>query len=92
MIDQEQAARAFRLTSPDFQDNGPLPERSAYDQAGCHGLNTAPTLVWEHVPAGTHSFALLMNDTDAPVAGGFHRLRGLQYPGGGPHTRGQCLF
>ena len=72
MIDQEQAARAFRLTSPDFQDNGPLPERSAYDQAGCHGLNTAPTLVWEHVPAGTHSFALLMNDTDAPVAGGFH--------------------
>jgi len=72
MIDQEQAARAFRLTSPDFQDNGPLPERCAYDQSGCHGLNTAPALVWEHVPAGTRSFALLMNDIDAPVAGGFH--------------------
>jgi Raf kinase inhibitor-like YbhB/YbcL family protein len=72
MIDQEQAARAFRLSSPDFQDNGPLPEQSAYDKAGCHGLNAAPTLVWEHVPAGTRSFALLMNDIDAPVAGGFH--------------------
>ncbi len=72
MIDQEQTARAFRLSSPDFQDNGPLPERSAYDQAGCHGLNAAPRLVWEHVPAGTRSFALLMNDIDAPVAGGFH--------------------
>lgn len=46
-MNQEHAARAFRLTSPDFQDNGPLPERIAYNKAGCHGLNTAPTLVWE---------------------------------------------
>jgi len=71
-MNQEHAARAFRLTSPDFQDNGPLPERSAYDKAGCHGLNTAPTLFWENIPTGTHSFALLMNDIDAPVSGGFH--------------------
>jgi Raf kinase inhibitor-like YbhB/YbcL family protein len=72
MIDQECAARAFKLTSPDFQDNGPLPEWSAYDKADCHGLNTAPTLMWENIPTGTHSFALLMNDIDAPVSGGFH--------------------
>src|SRR5260370_2390826 len=74
IINQEHADRAFRLTSPDFQDNGPLPERSAYDKAGCHGLNTAPALVWENIPTGTHSFALLMNDMDAPVSGGFHHL------------------
>lgn len=72
MIDQERASRAFRLISPDFQDNGPLPEQSAYDKAGCYGLNTAPTLIWENVPAGTLGFALLMNDLDAPVSGGFH--------------------
>ncbi len=35
-------------------------------------MNTAPTLVWENIPTGTHSFALLMNDIDAPVSGGFH--------------------
>ena len=72
MIDQERAARAYKLTSPDFLDNGLLPERSAYDRAGCHGRNAAPTLTWDNVPAGTRSFALLMNDIDAPVAGGFH--------------------
>ena len=72
MIDQERAARAFKLISPDFLDNGLLPERSAFDRAGCHGQNAAPTLTWDNVPVGTRSFALLMNDIDAPVAGGFH--------------------
>jgi Raf kinase inhibitor-like YbhB/YbcL family protein len=72
MIDQERAARAFKLTSTDFLDNGPLPERSVFDRAGCHGQNAAPTLTWDNVPAETRSFALLMNDIDAPVAGGFH--------------------
>ncbi len=72
MIDQEYAARAFQLTSPNFQDNGPLPERNSFDRAGCHGQNAAPTLAWDNVPAETRSFALLMNDIDAPVAGGFH--------------------
>ncbi len=41
MIDQERAVRAFTLISPDFLDNGLLPERSAYDRAGCHGQNAA---------------------------------------------------
>jgi Raf kinase inhibitor-like YbhB/YbcL family protein len=81
MIDQERAARAFKLTSPDFQDNGPLPERCAYDKAGCLGQNVAPTLMWDNVPAGTQSFALLMNDIDAPVAGGFHHWVVYNIPG-----------
>ena len=72
MIDQEQATRAFKLISPDFGDNGPLPARSAFDRAGCHGQNAALRLSWDNAPAGTRSFSLLMNDIDAPVAGGFH--------------------
>ncbi|HLG75410.1 MAG TPA: YbhB/YbcL family Raf kinase inhibitor-like protein [Ktedonobacteraceae bacterium] len=72
MIDQEAAKRAFRLTSPDFEDNGPMPERNVYNGMHCHGQNEAPTLHWEHAPDGTQSFALLVNDIDAPVAGGFH--------------------
>ncbi len=72
MINQQSAARAFKLTSPDFQDNGPMPERCAYDKAGCYGQNTAPTLLWDNIPEGTRSFALLLNDIDAPVAAGFH--------------------
>jgi hypothetical protein len=38
---------------------------------GCQGDNIAPTLNWQEVPAGTASFALAVNDYDAPIAGGF---------------------
>jgi len=72
MIDQEQATRAFKLISPDFGDNGPLPARSAFDRAGCHGQNAAPRLSWDNAPAGVRSFSLLMNGINAPVAGAFH--------------------
>lgn len=72
MIHQEIADRAFKVTSSDFQDNGAMPERNAYDGAGCRGQNIAPKLTWDNAPAGTQSFALLVNDVDAPVAGGFH--------------------
>ncbi len=72
MINQEVAARAFRLSSPDFEDNGPMPDRNAYNSAGCHGQNIAPVLTWDNAPAETQSFALLVNDMDTPIAGGFH--------------------
>ena len=43
-------------------------------------MNIAPTLLWENIPAGTRSFALLMNDIDAPVPGGFHHWVAYNIP------------
>lgn len=62
----------FTLTSPDFTPNGPLSRRAEYNHFGCTGKNIAPRLNWRGVPAGTAGFALVMNDYDAPIAGGFH--------------------
>src|SRR2546430_13286554 len=68
----------FTISSPNFRDGGPLPvsaELGAPDApatSGCAGKNLAPTLRWVNAPTGTMSFALTMNDVDAPRAGGFH--------------------
>jgi Raf kinase inhibitor-like YbhB/YbcL family protein len=71
----------FTLTSPDFPEDGSLPPRSAFHRFGCHGRNIAPTLYWTGVPPGTVSFALVMTDQDAPVAGGFHHWVVYNIPG-----------
>src|SRR5205807_2735204 len=53
------------------------------------------TLKWKNVPAQTSSFALLMNDVDAAVAGGFHHWIVYNIPatarmlqGNAPYTQG----
>ena len=38
----------------------------------CGGRNRAPQLTWSGVPAGVKSFAFIMHDPDAPIAGGFY--------------------
>lgn len=43
-----------------------------YDESGCRGGNISPALSWDHVPAGTRSFAVLMLDGDAPGGGWWH--------------------
>ena len=67
----------FTVVSPDFRDGGPLPVWTEFGgtyaaQAGCFGKNLAPELDWRNAPAGTESYALLVNDMDAPIAGGWH--------------------
>ena len=62
----------FTLSSPNFRDGGPLPPSSENGRGSCHGQNIAPILQWTNVPAQTRSFALVMNDMDAPFAGGLH--------------------
>lgn len=65
--------RPFTLASPNFRDGGPLPASSEFGGGfGCNGKNIAPSLTWKNVPAGSKSFALVMNDLDAALAGGFH--------------------
>jgi Raf kinase inhibitor-like YbhB/YbcL family protein len=42
------------------------------EQGGCKGAGTSPQLAWTDPPAGTRSFALIMDDKDA-VVGHLHR-------------------
>ena len=49
------------LTSSAFKDGQPIPT-----QYSCDGLNQSPALEWGEPPAGTKSFALVIDDPDAP--------------------------
>ncbi len=52
---------AFVLESPAFADGGEIPTRYT-----CEGEDVSPPLVWREPPAGTRSFALIVDDPDAP--------------------------
>src|SRR6185437_706036 len=69
-----QAAAGSRLTlrSPDVTQGTPIALAHVYDRSGCHGGNISPALSWDHPPAGTRSFAVLMFDPDAPGNGWWH--------------------
>jgi Raf kinase inhibitor-like YbhB/YbcL family protein len=49
------------LTSPAFAPNGDIPKEYT-----CDGKDLAPPLEWSGAPAGTKSFALIVDDPDAP--------------------------
>ena len=49
------------LRSPAFTDRGEIPSRHTSD-----GKDTSPALEWSGAPAGTRSFALIVDDPDAP--------------------------
>ena len=51
----------FTLVSPAFQDQGSIP-----DVHTCEGRDVSPPLSWTDAPAGTLSFALVVDDPDAP--------------------------
>lgn len=51
----------FKLTSSAFTELGTIPARYT-----CEGGDTSPALAWEHAPAGTKSYALIVDDPDAP--------------------------
>src|SRR5512144_2032192 len=59
-IDTSNTAK-FKLSSPAFADNGSIPQRFT-----CQGDNVSPELNWSEAPAGTKSFALIVDDPDAP--------------------------
>lgn len=52
---------SLALTSPDFPHNGMIPSKHT-----CEGSDAAPELKWSGAPAGTKSFALIVDDPDAP--------------------------
>ena len=54
------APAALQLTSDAFEHDGPIPSKYA-----CGGEDVSPALTWSEPPAGTQSFALIMDDPDA---------------------------
>ena len=59
------AASPLALQSTDFAPGGPIVLGCVYNEFGCHGGNASPGLSWNHPPAGTRSFAVLLFDPDA---------------------------
>jgi hypothetical protein len=53
--------QTFELTSDAFKHNGEIPTEHT-----CEGSDTAPALAWSGAPAATKSFALIVDDPDAP--------------------------
>jgi Raf kinase inhibitor-like YbhB/YbcL family protein len=52
---------AFQLFSPGFAESGLIPELHT-----CQGADISPSLEWSGEPGETRSFALILEDPDAP--------------------------
>jgi hypothetical protein len=52
---------AFTLSSSAFGPGGAIPRKHT-----CEGADLSPALAWTGAPAGTRSFALIVDDPDAP--------------------------
>jgi Raf kinase inhibitor-like YbhB/YbcL family protein len=52
---------SFTISSSAFAPNGPIPSKHT-----CEGADTSPPLDWLGAPSGTRSFALIVDDPDAP--------------------------
>ena len=64
----------LQLTSDAFKDGQPIPA-----QYTCDGADQTPALQWSDPPAGTKSFALVIDDPDAP-SGTFRHWGVLDIP------------
>lgn len=52
----------MKLKSPSFSHNGSIPS-----QYTCDGADISPALEWSDAPQNTNSFALIVEDPDAPT-------------------------
>jgi Raf kinase inhibitor-like YbhB/YbcL family protein len=60
---------AFKVFSSAFSDGGWIPSLHS-----CEGADVSPSLEWSGEPAGTRSFALVVDDPDAPSGTWTHWL------------------
>jgi hypothetical protein len=72
---KEGCRMAFTATSPAFRNGSAVPK-----QFTCDGSDTPPPLEVSGAPEGTRSFAVIMDDPDAP--NGIHPLAGIRRSGG----------
>jgi Raf kinase inhibitor-like YbhB/YbcL family protein len=64
---KEATVAQFTLSSPSFRNNQPMPAKHS-----CEGEDASPSLKWEGAPSGTKSFALIVDDPDAPGGSWVH--------------------
>lgn len=70
------SSMAFTVKSADFANGGDIPP-----QFTCSGEDRSPALEWSGAPTGTKSFALIVDDPDAPVGTWVHWVV-FNIPGG----------
>ncbi|HBT61961.1 MAG TPA: YbhB/YbcL family Raf kinase inhibitor-like protein [Elusimicrobia bacterium] len=58
---------SFELKSTAFAANGFIPKKHS-----CEGADASPALSWSQPPKGAKSFALIMDDPDAPAGTWIH--------------------
>jgi len=61
-VPKEAPPMPISLTSDAFEHEEPIPARFT-----CDGNGVSPALSWDEPPAATQSFALIMDDPDAPI-------------------------
>jgi phosphatidylethanolamine-binding protein (PEBP) family uncharacterized protein len=69
LADPGAAAGRFTLTTTAFAPNGKIPAKHT-----CDGVDAPVPLAWANAPAGTKSFALIMDDPDTPIGTFLHRI------------------
>jgi hypothetical protein len=67
MMAPAEATSDMTLTSPAFADEGTIPQTYT-----CDGEDISPELQWQDPPEGTESFALVVEDPDAPARTWIH--------------------
>ena len=60
---------AFKVKVPAFREGETIPKRHS-----CEGNDLSPAVEWSEAPPGTKSFALIVDDPDAPVGTWNHWL------------------
>jgi len=61
-IAPEEGEMSLSVSSSVFQEGNPIPTKYS-----CEGQDVSPQLAWDGSPAGTQSFAMIVDDPDAPV-------------------------
>jgi phosphatidylethanolamine-binding protein (PEBP) family uncharacterized protein len=68
-LNDEEVAMSIQLTSSAFAEGESIPA-----QYTCTGEDISPLLEWSNIPQDTQSFALIMDDPDAPSGTWVHWL------------------
>ena len=75
------AAKTLTVASPRFAAGGPIP-----DDYSSYGKSVSPPLAWGKGPYGTRSFAIVLEDPDAPMPTPFVHWLVWNIPAGAAQT------